>query len=149
MERDKNSIQIRQFKAKIRASKPHFMQKVVMRRLTVKDSLNRRFRSFISIFLPKLTPKFTKPCIIFHLSNGNGSCMFRCENPNKLVEVLQELINTINSEKWQDSWWRLEDIANNLQNNNLILEEELVDINEWHKELEDTIEWDLSEVKKE
>ncbi len=146
--RDKNSIQIRQFKAKIRASKPHFMQKVVFRRMTVKDAFNRHFQTFLSIFMPKLTPRYQKPHIMFHVSNGGGSCMFRCENPDKLVEILQELINTIKSDKWLDYWWRLEDIASNIQDNKLTLEEELVDINEWHKELEDTIDWELTEVKK-
>jgi hypothetical protein len=122
------------------------MQKVVFRRLTIKDAFNKRFRSFISIFVPKLTPHFQRPHIILHIGNGGGSCMFRCENPDKLVEILQDLINTINSEKWQDMWWRLEDVANNIQDNKLTLEEELVDINEWHKELENTIEWELTEV---
>lgn len=147
--RDKNSIQMRQFKAKIRASKPHFMQKVVFRRMTVKDAFNRHFRTFLSIFMPKLTPRYQKPHIMFHVSNGGGSCMFRCENPDKLVEILQNLIDTIKSDKWLDYWWRLEDIASNIQDNKLTLEEELVDINEWHKALEDTIDWELTEVKKE
>jgi hypothetical protein len=49
----------------------------------------------------------------------------------------------------KDKCWRLEDISNNLQDNKLILEEELVDINEWHKELEDTMDLELNEVKKE
>lgn len=145
---NKNSIQIRQFKAKIRASKPHFMQKVVMRRLKIKDCFNKRFCSFISIFMPKLTPKYQTPHIMIHISNGGGSCMFRCKKPEVLVETLQELINTINSDKWKESWWRLEDISNNLQDNKLMLEEELVDVNEWHKELEDTMDLELTEVEK-
>jgi hypothetical protein len=75
--------------------------------------------------------------------------MFRFKNLDELVNTLEELIGTINSEKWKDAWWRLEDISNNLQDNKLILEEELVDINEWHKELEDTMDLELNEVKKE
>jgi hypothetical protein len=144
---NKNSIQIRQFKAKIRASKPHFMQKVVFRRVTIKDAFNKRFRSFISVFIPKLTPHYQKPHIMLHIANGGGSCLLRCESPDKLVEILQDLINTINSEKWVDYWWRVEDYANNLLDNKLTLNEELVDINEWHKALEDTIDLELTEVK--
>jgi hypothetical protein len=73
--------------------------------------------------------------------------MFRCDHPDKLVEILQDLINTIKSEKWIEAWWRVEDISNKLQDNELVLEEELVDINEWHKALEDTIDLELTEVK--
>lgn len=97
--------------------------------------------------MPKLTPRYPKPHCMIHLSNGGGSCMFRVENPDKVVDILQKMIDTIHSDKWQESWWRLQDISAKLQDNQLVLEEELVDINEWHKELENTLDVELKEVE--
>ena len=146
--RDTNSIEIRQFKAKIRASKPHFMQKVIVTRKTIKDAFNSRFRSFLTIFIPKLTPQYQKPHIMLHVSNGGGSCMFRCKHPDELVAILKDLIALVKSDRWTDAWWRLEDISEQILDNQLMLDEEFVDIDEWHKHLEDTLEWELTEVKK-
>lgn len=149
MSREKNkSIQIRTFKAKIRGSKPHFMQKVVFSRITVKDAFNKRFRSFISVFYPKLTPKYPTAHIMLHCSNGAGSFLMRVEDPEVLIKTLQRIIETLQSDKWRENWWRVKDISENLiQNNKLIMNEELVDINEWHKELENTLDVELVETK--
>ena len=145
---DKKSIQIRQFKAKIRASKPHFMQKVVVKRMTIKDAFNKRFHSFLTAFIPKLTPQYTKPHLILHMGNGGGSCMLRVSNPDEMVEILQNMIDTIQSEKWKEAWFDIEDISQNIiVDEKIILDEALVDINEWNKALEDVM--DIQPVAKE
>lgn len=138
------------FKAKIRASQPHFMQKVVARQITLHDAFERYFRSSISVFIPKLTPDHAKPRVMLHVSNGGGSCLIRMKDSETLINALQEIIATLQSDKWQDAWWRVSDLSENLiDNNQLILEEELVDINAWHKSLENTVDVQLVAVKKE
>lgn len=137
------------FKAKIRASQPHFMQKAVARQITIHDAIERHFRSSISVFIPKLTPTHTKPRVMLHVSNGGGSCLIRIKDSETLVTALQEIITTLQSDKWLETWWRISDIAENLHDNNqLYLNEELVDINEWHKSLENTVDVQLVQVEK-
>jgi hypothetical protein len=87
---------------------------------------------------------------MLHVSNGGGSCLIRIKDSETLVTALQEIITTLQSDKWLDTWWRIGDIAENLHDNNqLYLNEELVDINEWHKSLENTVDVQLIQVKKE
>ena len=111
--------------------------------VSIKDAFNKRFRSFVTVFIPKLTPKYTKPHIMLHISNGAGSTMIRLPNPDVLVDMLQEIIVTIQSEKWKEAWFEVNDTAEKLSDNQLIMDEELVDINEWKKSLEDTIDIEL------
>jgi hypothetical protein len=138
------------FRASGKVTKRHFMPKVVSRKVTVNDAFERHFRSSIATFIPKLSPKYSKPHMMLHVSNGASSCLIRFKNPEELVKSLEEIINTIRSDKWQDAWWRICDISEELINNNKInLDEEIVDINAWHKSLEDTIDVELVQVKKE
>jgi len=138
------------FRASGKVIKRHFMPKVVSRKVTVSDAFERHFRSSLSTFIPKLNPKYTKPHVMLHVSNGASSCLIRFKNPEELVKALEELIGTLRSDKWQDAWWRITDISEELVTNNKInLDEEIVDINAWHKSLEDTIDVELVQVKKE
>ncbi len=56
----------------------------------------------------------------------------------------------LRSDKWMDAWWRITDISEDLVvNNKLSLDEEIVDINAFHKALENTLDVELVQVKKE
>jgi len=123
-------------KGKFRQVDTHFVNKIVGHRLMIVDGLDSRFRSFITIFIPKLTPKHSTPRIMLHMSNGAGTCLVRYKNPEALLETLENLCETIRSEKWTESWWRAEDFSSRLiDNGEIVLEEEIVDINEWKKEI--------------
>ena len=71
--------------------------------------------------------------------------MFRC-TPEQLENALESMLSTIRSDKWREAWWRVEDISANLiDNNQLIMNEDLIDINEWNQELEDMVEVEMVE----
>jgi hypothetical protein len=74
--------------------------------------------------------------------------MMRVSDPDELKKQLQKIIDVLNGDKWLDAWWRLKDSSENIiQNNQVSLNEELVDINEWNKALEDKIEIEIKEVE--
>ena len=138
------------FKARFKARKSNFMPKVVSRKVTVSDAFERHYRSSISTFIPKLSPHYTKPHVMLHVSNGASSCLVRFNEPESLITALKEIIDTLQSDKWRDAWWRLCDISEELiVNNHILLDEEMIDINAWHKALENTMDIDLVQVKKE
>lgn len=138
------------FRATGKVSKRRFMPKVVSKKVTVTDAFEGHFRSSLSVFIPKLSPNYTKPQTMFHVSNGAGSCLIRVKDPEDLIKALEEIISTLRGDKWQDAWWRIKDISEELITNNKInLDEEIVDINAWHRSLEDTIDVELVQVKKE
>ena len=128
-------------RGKFKAVEPHFLNKIVCHRATIVDGIDKRFRSFMTIFIPKLTPRYTKPHIMLHVSNGGGTCLIRHKNPDALIQMCQNIIDTLNSEKWRDAWWRAENISEHLiDNGEILLEEEIVDLNEWAKELQNEVE---------
>lgn len=139
-----NSTKRLRFKANFRPSKAKFDSKVIAHKVTVQDGLDNRFRSFITIYCPKLKPNQTKSCVILHIGNGNSTCFFRVKNPDALVGVLQDLIITLKSREWTEKWWKLEDISENIQVNNLVMDEMFIDINEWNHALQDTIKWEIT-----
>ena len=72
---------------------------------------------------------------MLHIGNGAGNVMIRFKNPEDLIKVCQEILDTLQSEKWQDSWWRIQDISSSLiDGNTLTMYEDLIDINEWNEE---------------
>ncbi|MBA7554886.1 hypothetical protein ES705_47525 [subsurface metagenome] len=112
------------------------MNKIVGHRITIVDGLDSRFKSFMTVFIPKLTPKHSTPRIMLHLGNGAGACFVRYKNPAALITTLEDMLETIRSEKWTEAWWRAEDFSSRLvDNGELVLEEEIVDVNEWKKEI--------------
>lgn len=138
------------FRASGKVTKRHFMPKVVSRKVTVNDAFEKHFRSSLSTFIPKLSPRFMKPHLMFHVSNGASSCLIRFKEPEELIKTLEEIICTLRSDKWLDAWWRVCDISEDLQAcNQIALDEEIVDINAWNKELENKLSIDVVEVKKE
>jgi hypothetical protein len=126
------------------------MPKVVSKKVTVKDAFEGRFRSSLSVFIPKLSPKYVKPHTMLHVSNGASSCLVRFKDPADLIKALEEIIGTLRSDKWEDAWWRIEDISKELlDNNQLQLDEEIIDIDAWQQSLQDTVDVELVQVKKE
>jgi hypothetical protein len=145
-----NSVNGLTFRASGKVTKRHFMPKIVSRKVTVNDAFERHFRSSISAFIPKLSPRYTKPHLMLHVSNGASSCLVRFKSPDELVKALEEIIETLRSDKWLDAWWRVSDISEELITNSKInLDEEIVDINAWNQALADTLDIELVQVKKE
>jgi len=73
---------------------------------------------------------------MLHITNGAGTCLIRFKKPEALLETLDDIAETIRSEKWTEAWWRAEDFSSRLiDNGEIVLEEEIVDINEWQKEI--------------
>jgi len=127
---------------KIKQRRANFMSKVVARQLTVHDGVEPCFRSSLSVFMPKLTPKYAKqPTLMFHASNGRGSCLMRFINRELLIDTLQELINTLQSDKWIDAWERINDISQDLVQNGEapFFDEEFMDVNAWNKALAQSV----------
>lgn len=123
-------------KGKFKAVETNFINKIVGHKITIVDGLDDRFKSFLTVFMPKLSPKYPKPHLLFHLSTGAGTAFVRYKNPEALIETLEDMINTLRSEKWTEYWWRAEDFSNRIiDNGEIVLEEEIVDINEWQKEI--------------
>jgi hypothetical protein len=129
-------LQFRRIKINATTQKAHYLQKALITRKQIDDALDSRFRSFLTIFVPKLTSRHTTPRIMLHLSNGNSSTMCRMKSPDEMIKLLEDCIATLRSDKWMDTWWRLTDISENLINNNqLELNHELIDVEEWKKDI--------------
>ena len=128
-------------KGKFKAVETNFINKMIGHRITIVDGLDTRFKSFMTVFIPKLSPKYPKPHLMLHLSNGAGTAFVRYKDPESLIATLEDMIDTIRSEKWTEYWWRAEDFSARLiDNGEIVLEEEIVDINEWKKEIMDVPE---------
>ena len=140
MKREVEYTQTKTLKAKITASKPHFVQKVIATRLTTQDAFKHRFCNDITIFIPKLRPDFTRPCVMMHVKNGNGSTLIRCRTPIELAELLRELADKITSDSWLDIWEELNSIANNIYENKLNLDDTFIDVGEFEKEINENQE---------
>lgn len=149
-EKPLNDIKGITFKGRFRGRRTNFMQKIVSIRETVSDAFESCYKTSISVYVPKLTPKYQKPHVIFHMVNGSSSCFFRVKDPQTLKETLESIITKMGNDRWLDQWWRVDDLSNDLiVNNKLTLDEELIDINAWKHSLEDTVDVDLVQIKKE
>jgi len=103
------------FKARIKASKPHFLQKVVSHRHTIEDALKPHFSTSVTMFYPKLKPTQQKPVTMISISNGAGSVLIRIANPHQLAEIFRMLADIVTSDEWIAKWETLEKIADGLQ----------------------------------
>jgi hypothetical protein len=120
---------INSFKAKIKACKPHFIQKAMTTQIGKEDAFDKRFKSFMTVFVPKLTPKYLKPHCMLNVSNGNGSTLIRFENPDKVAEFLMGMAKRITTLEWKDKWECLVDISENIvSSGQVFLDEDFVDI---------------------
>ena len=103
------------FKARIKASKPHFLQKVVSHRHTIEDALKPHFSTSVTMFYPKLKPTQQKPVTMISISNGAGSVLIRLANPYQLAEIFRMLADIVTSDEWIAKWEQLERVADGLQ----------------------------------
>jgi hypothetical protein len=101
-------------KAVLMASKTHYMQKVITHRTELKDGLEPKFRSFIDVFIPKLTLKHQKPTCMFYVANGNGRCLIRLASPFELAEQLEKIVMILRCNLWADIWLQLDGLSNDL-----------------------------------
>jgi hypothetical protein len=124
---------IQTFKARIKASKPHFVPKVMAHKTRVEDALYGHFRSYVTVFVPKLKPSQTKPVCMLHLSNGGGQCMIRCKSPDELAQVLRTIANEISSEEWFEKWQTLEEISESVGRGEIPFDDDFVDIGDFKK----------------
>jgi hypothetical protein len=116
------------FKAQMTLVKGHWQQKMIAHQITIKDALKPRFCTAMTVFMPKLTPDYPKPCVFFHLQNRNTTCFLRCANPLELAEKLEHMALTLRSNTWLDIWDRLEKNSEKLIVDNLILDEDYFDM---------------------
>lgn len=124
-----------QFKANLTLVKTHWQHKVVGHQLRIKDGLEARFCNDITIWIPKLTPKYPKPCVFFHVKNKNSSAYFRSDRYT-LRRTFEDLSNTLSSDKWIDTWDRMEEVSYELINNDLYLDEQYLDMPLFQQEAE-------------
>lgn len=122
-------------KGKFRLVKGDWVNKVCGYRTKVVDAFNNNFETSWTIWYPKLTPKYTKPCVQLNVANGSASVLMT-STPEAIKKACQDIIDTLNSEKWIEAYWRIEDFSHRLiDNGEIVLEEEIVDINLWQKEI--------------
>ena len=101
-------------KAKLITHKPRFLKKATAFNVTLIDSFDGRYKSTISVFIPKLTPKYVQPAVFFHCKNGNGSVLIRCHSPLFLAEQLEQVITILRSNEFLDKWEHINDISQKL-----------------------------------
>ena len=123
------------YKANLTLVKTHWQHKVVGRQVEIKDGLEARYSNSLTTWIPKLTPKYPKPCAFFHVSNKNSACYFRT-NPIVLANTLEDIIVTLRSDKWLDTWDRIQEISENLIDNELFLDENYLDMPLFEKEIQ-------------
>jgi hypothetical protein len=117
------------FKARIKASKSHWLEKVISHRETIKDSNLGHYKTYMTVFMPKLTHRNKIPSVMCHLSNGAGSCMFRLDSPNSLRKLFDKMAGIVDSDIWFDLFQELQSISDNLiDNGEVLLDKHFVDV---------------------
>ena len=115
IEISKTRHDITTFKARIKASKPHFLQKVMAHKVVIEDALKPHFCTSVTVFVPKLKPTQRVPVIMLSISNGASSVLLRCANPHQLAEYFRMLAEVITSDAWLSKWDTLEKISDGLE----------------------------------
>lgn len=127
--------EIKTFKARIKATRPHWVGKAISHRYAVKDGVNPHFKTYLTTFLPKLTFQQKKPVAMFHMGNGGGSCLLRSTSPQQLANELEHMVEILRSDIWLDMFQELEFISDNLiESGGIILDEKFVDSGAFKKE---------------
>jgi len=140
------TIETKTFKAKFKATKPHFIQKVISHRTRLVDAFNDRFRNDMTVFVPKLSPRYQKPHVMLNVSNGSSSTLIRAKDPLILASWLEDMANTLRSDHWLDMWEQLTFTSHNLVygEDPSTLDEQFMDVAEFKR---DFIENGSKEVK--
>ena len=124
-------------KAHITFIEGHWQHKVTARRISIPDAYKRRYKTHMTIFIPKLTPSYQKPCVFFHLQNKYSSCYFRAEHPLVLASYLDDIANTLRSNSWLDKWERINETSEWLIVNDVLLDEDYLDMPLFKQEAEE------------
>jgi len=136
------------FRGKIRQLRKKWINKVLGFQVTVKDGLEPVYTTIYSVFVPKLSPKYQKPHIIFHMANGGGTSFMRFGSPDQVVSFCQDIIEKMTSERWRNAWFEVEDHAQKILMGDLQLDEEFLDITQWEKEIiNGPVDWQLLYAK--
>lgn len=134
-EMEVSRTEIKTFKARIKATRPHWVGKAISHRHTIKDGVTPHFKTYLTAFMPKLTFRQKKPVAMLHMSNGAGSCLLRAGSPSQLADDLEHMIDILRSDLWFDMFQQLNDISANLIiNESIVLDELFVDVGAFKKE---------------
>lgn len=95
-------------KAYITVTKPAFLQKVIQYNMSVVDAYNSKYKNHISVFIPKLKPRYIEPVVMLNVNNGRSACLMRIESPIALADVLSKVADIIRSDLWLDIWQRMD-----------------------------------------
>jgi len=126
--------EIRTFKARIKATKPHWVGKAISHKHKLEDPLDPSFASYMTAFIPKLTFKQKKPVCMLHLGNGGGSCLIRAKDPSQLARDLDHMADILRSDIWLDMFQQLQDIeAHMIDSHEIILDPLFVDSGSFKK----------------
>ena len=106
--------QVRTFKATVTAHKGHYLQKAITYRRHIKDAFKGQMRTFLTIFVPKLSVGYPTPTIFCSIKNGNGSVLIRARSPYELGKLFEELAFCCRSDKMLDTWERITDVSQKL-----------------------------------
>lgn len=132
------SIKHLTFKGKFKGSRPNYIPKAISKRFTITDGFYNRFKTTITVYIPKLNSRYPKLQTMLHIVNGGGSCQLRVRDPRDLADRLEEIVGILRSEPWLDKAFRVEDIAQHIMETGELpvsFDEEIVDVNEWKDSL--------------
>jgi len=126
--------EIKTFKARIKATKPHWVGKAISHRYRVEDGLDPSFNTYLTVFIPKLTFRQKKPVAMLHIGNGGGSCLLRSKDPSQLARDLDHVVDILRSDIWGDMFQNMEDIAAHLvDSHEIVLDPLFVDSGSFKK----------------
>ena len=98
-------------KAVITAHKPRFLQKTIQFNTKIEDAFNIGIHTTISVFVPKLSPKYPMTSVMINVSNGRSSCLFRVADPRDLKKHLLHIIEMLETDLFKDRWRRIKDTS--------------------------------------
>jgi len=125
---------VKTFRAKFTATTPHFIQKVIQCRKNIKDAFNGHFHDSMTAWVPKLTPKYQKPCVMLNVANGSSATLIRAKDPLTLATWLEDMAETLRSDSWLDKWEELIFISETLINSTdpVTLDPHFLDVKEFN-----------------
>lgn len=143
------------FKGKFKGSRCKYISKAISKRFTITDGFYNRFKTTITIYIPKLTPKHQCLRTMLHIVNGGGSCQLRVKDPRDLADRLEEIVTVLRSDPWLDMAFRIDDVSNHISQTGEVpvtFDEAIVDVNEYKASLLDNVDVktkDLEDLGKE
>jgi hypothetical protein len=135
-------------KANLTLIKRHWQHKVCGRQVTIKDGLEPSYSNNMTAWIPKLTPKYPKPCAFFHVANKSSATYLRTK-PNVLAQALEDVVIALRSDYWLDQWERINEVSDALLDTGCILESDMLDMPlfEKHRENQEKAEVETKTIK--